>query len=130
MTSSATSSIKQTLEAYLAGRAKADRVVAVVAETYYGKGERGTREALRPLMEVIERAHPGIVALAGAPQRPGFSVQLAERPFPKEYEAAFRQAVEVVVGSATEAGEGAGAPGVGWLGRLVGAIRRLFSAST
>jgi hypothetical protein len=127
MTSSATSSIKQTLEAYLAGRLKAERVVGAVAEVYYGEGGKGKREGLRPLMEVIERAHPGVVALSGAPERPGFSVQLAERPFPKEYEAALRRAAEAVVGSAPEAVRGA--PEVGWLGRLVGAIRRLFSAS-
>ena len=132
MTSSATSSIKQTLEAYLAGRLKAERVVAVVAEAYYGDGGKGKREGLRPLMEIIERAHPGVVALAGAPERPGFSVQLAERPFPKEYEAALRRAVEAAVGSAPEAvGEGrVEGPEGGWLGRLVGAIRRLFSASS
>jgi hypothetical protein len=129
MTSSATSSIKQTLEAYLAGRLKAERVVGAVAEVYYGDGGKGKREGLRPLMEVIERAHPGVVALAGTPggERPGFTVQLAERPFPKEYEAALRRAAEAVVGSAPEAARGA--PEVGWLGRLVGAIRRLFSAS-
>jgi hypothetical protein len=135
MTSSAPSSIRETFEAYLAGRVKAERVAAVVAEAYYGGGAGGTgkQEGLRPLMEIIERAHPGIVTLAGAPQRPGYSVQLAERPFPKECEAALRQAVEVAVGSAPPppaAVRGEGGAESGWLGRLVGAIRRLFSASS
>src|SRR6266480_4652555 len=47
MTSFATSSIRPVLEAYLAGRVKAERVVAEVANRYYGEGGRGRGEGGR-----------------------------------------------------------------------------------
>jgi hypothetical protein len=52
---------------------------------------------LRPLVEIIERAHPGVVELVGSSERPGFAVRVAERPFPKRYEAELRQAVQALL---------------------------------
>jgi len=94
---------------------------------------------LKALMEIIERAHPGIVELAGTPDKPGFGVRLAERPFPKEYEAALRAAVEAVLVGAQHPAplhgtaptrSNAASPNPGFVARLFVAIRRLFSAST
>ncbi len=54
-------------------------------DAYYRDGGSGKREALRPLIDVIERAAPGVVELAAAGDTPGFRVRLAERPFPERY---------------------------------------------
>ncbi len=125
MTSFATSSIRPVLEGYLAGRVKAERVVAEVASRYYGEGGRGKGEALRPIVNVIERAAPGVVELAGAANRPGFLIKAAERPFPREYETQLRLAVELVLGGGGK-GEG-GAPGQGgFIARVLAAIRGVF----
>jgi len=115
------------LEAYLAGRVKAERVVAEVANRYYGEGGRGKGEGLRPIVEVIERAAPGVVELAGAANRPGFQIKAAERPFPREYETQLRVAVELVLGEGGR-GMGEGAPPVqgGFLARMLAAVRRVF----
>jgi len=125
--SSASSAVRATLEAYLAGRAKAERVVAEVAVRYYGEEGRGKGEGLRPIVEVIERAAPGVVELAAAANRPGFLIKAAERPFPREYETQLRVAVQVVLGSG-EWGEGSEAsvrtPGL--LSRMLAAIRGVF----
>ena len=77
---------------------------------------------MKPLMEIIERAHPGVVHLTGSAEKPGFAVRLAERPFPKEFEPALRAAVEALLGDVP--------PNPGFVARLFGAIRRLFTAST
>src|SRR2546425_3964196 len=103
--SSASSAVRTTLEAYLAGRVKAERVVTEVATAYYRDERRGMRDELRPIVEVIERAAPGVVELAAAANRPGFLIKAAERPFPREYETQLRVAVQVVLGSG-ERGEG------------------------
>ncbi len=127
MTSSATSSIRPVLEGYLAGRVKAERVVAEVASAYYREERREKRDGLRPIIEVIERAAPGVVELEGAANRPGFLITAAERPFPREYETQLRVAVELVLGD-----EGWGmrdeAPQVrgGLLARMLAALRRVF----
>src|SRR2546422_1037607 len=127
MTSSATSSIRPVLEGYLAGRVKAERVVAEVASAYYKDERREKRDGLRPIIDVIERAAPGVVELAGAASRPGFLIKAAERPFPREYETQLRVAVQVVLGSG-ERGEGSEAlvrtPGL--LSRMLAAIRGVF----
>jgi len=134
--SSATSPVRAVLEGYVAGRVKAERVVEAVAAAYYNR-ERGagSRERLRPVMEVIERAHPGTIELTAAAEKPGFAVRLAERPFPKEYEGALREAVRV----ALEGGQfsaprsssfRAPLPAPGLLSRLYTAVRRFFTAST
>lgn len=125
--SSATSRVRDTLQGYVAGRLRAEAVVAAVAEAYYREGG-GQREALRPVLDVVERAAPGVVELARADAGPGFQVRLAGREFPREYEAELRRAAQVVLG----AGPGpqrSGAPSPGLLRRLVAAMRRLFSAS-
>jgi hypothetical protein len=80
-------------------------------------------------MEIIERAHPGVIELAGTAEKPGFAVRLAERPFPREFEPALRAAVETVLVRAQHAAP-LRAPNPGLVARLVGAIRRLFTAST
>ena len=60
----ASSPVDPLLEAYAAGRAKATEVVAAVAAACYGDAGRRTRDRLRPLLDVIERAAPGVVELA------------------------------------------------------------------
>ena len=99
----------------------AEQLVSVVAGAYYGEAGRGTREGLRPLIEIIERAHPGVVELAGSGEKPGFAVRLAERPFPKRYEQELRQAVQAI---ATRPPSPVSRPGL-WE-RVVRAVRRLF----
>ncbi len=129
MSSATSSTVKETLAAYLAGRAKAERVVAEVAREFYGEGGRGKGEGLRPIIEVIERAHPGVVELAAAGDRPGYAIRLAERPFPKTFDAALRTAVERVL-SGAPAADTTAAPSQsrgGFFSRLVQAIRRVFS---
>lgn len=130
--SSASSPVRAVLEDYVAGRVKAERVVAAVAGAYYGEGGRGTGEGLRPIVEIIERAHPGIIELAGTPDKPGFAVRLAERPFPKEYEGQLRKATETVLGSGLSVGPTrppSPVPSPGLLSRLYTAIRKFFTAS-
>jgi hypothetical protein len=110
----------------VAGRVKAERVVAAVAEAYYGRDAGGgMRDALRPVVEIIERAHPGVIELAASADAPGFAVRGAERPFPKEYEESLRTAVANALG--THPASRISHPG--FIGRLVGVIRRLFTAS-
>src|SRR2546429_9510468 len=88
------SSVRQELEDFVAGRVKAERLVIAVAAEYYRDTGNGKREALRPLIDVIDRASPGIVELGIAPGGTGFEVRLAERPFPRQYEAELRRAAE------------------------------------
>jgi hypothetical protein len=131
--SSATSPVRTVLEGYVAGRVKAERVVEAVAAAYYGEGGSGKGEGLKSLMEIIERAHPGVVELAGTADKPGFGVRLAERPFPKEYEADFREAVQAVLGRGVSDARTlptSPVPLPGLLSRLYTAVRRLFTAST
>jgi hypothetical protein len=94
---SGSSPVKEALEAYVAGRVKAERLVVAVAAEYYRDTRNGKRETLRPLIDVIDRASPGIVELGTATGGPGFDVRLAERPFPKQYEAQLREAAEAVL---------------------------------
>ena len=112
------------LSAYLAGQLTTEQFVAAVTAEYYGEPGAGSREKLRPLIDIIERAHPGIVHLSGNGERPGFAVRLAERPFPKRYEPELREAVARAVPAS---GSSLRAPGV-WA-RILRAIRRVFSAS-
>jgi hypothetical protein len=79
------SPVRRELEEYVAGRGGAARLVTAVMDAYYRDGGSGKREALRPVIDVIERAAPGVVELAAAGDAPGFKVQLAERPFPERY---------------------------------------------
>ena len=130
--------INETLEGYVAGRVKADRLAIAVAAAYYGReGVRGIRDGLGPLIEIIDRASPGIVELGGVDGADGgqrFDIRLAERSFPKQYEQELRRAVEAYLASHRTTGvigvspaPANSTPGV--FTRLVGAIRRLFSGS-
>ena len=126
----ASSPVRDALEGYVAGRIKAERLVIAVATAYYGGEEgRGKGEELQPLIDVIDRASPGIVELGSVASQPGFAVQLAERPFPKQYEAELRRAAEAYLGQET-AGEGGRGKGKGVIARMLGAIRRLVGPST
>src|SRR2546425_11197625 len=94
---SGSSPVKEALESYVAGRVKAERLVRAVAAEYYRDTRNGKRETLRPLIDVIDRASPGIVELGSAAGGPGFELRLAERPFPREHEAELRRAAESVL---------------------------------
>jgi hypothetical protein len=122
MTSSAVS-VNSVLADYVAGRVPAAQLVSAVATAYY-KGD-GRREMLRPVMEIIERAHPGIVELSASDEKPGFAVRLAERPFPKQWEPALREAAASVSGTAANTPP---LPAPGFFRRVFRAIRKLFNA--
>jgi hypothetical protein len=128
--SSATSDVRQTLEGYLAGRVQAERVVEAVSDAYYKEPGARSRERLRAIMHVIERAHPGVVELTGSPERPGYAVRLKERPFPKEHEARLRQAIEGALAEMPAPTPSSPPPTPGLWARLSSAMRRLFTAST
>jgi hypothetical protein len=122
---SASSPVKDALESYVAGRVKAERLVIAVSTEYYREARDGRREALQPLIDVIDRASPGIVELGTVQGGSGFDVRLAERPFPKQYEAELRRAAEACLGR----GETGGPATPGFIARIVAAARRLFSPS-
>jgi len=94
---SGSSPVRDALESYLAGRVKAERLVIAVSAEYYQEARDGRREALQPLIDVIDRASPGIVELGTVQGGSGFAISLAERPFPKQYEAELRRAAEAVL---------------------------------
>jgi hypothetical protein len=91
------SSIRRELEGFVAGRVKAERLVIAVAAAYYRDSRNGNRESLRPLIDVIDRASPGIVELGIVAGGAGFEIRLAERSFPKEYESELKRAAEAVL---------------------------------
>ena len=101
------SPVKEALESYLAGRVKAERLVIAISAEYYREARDGRRDALQPLIDVIDRASPGIVELGTATGGPGFDIRLAERPFPKQHEAELRRAAEMVL-------SGCGMRDAGW----------------
>src|SRR5436309_2349135 len=74
---SVSSPVKVALESYVAGRLKAERLVIAVSAEYYREARDGRREALQPLIDVIDRASPGIVELGTATGGPGFDIRLA-----------------------------------------------------
>jgi hypothetical protein len=130
--SSATSPVRDALEGYVAGRVNAERLVAVVTGAYYGARGPGTGDSLKPLMDVIDRAHPGVVELSASGDGPGFAVRLADRPFPKAYEAELRRVVEqTLTGAAAGLDRRPPAPGRGprFWSRIYTAVRSLFIAS-
>lgn len=111
---------------YLAGRVPAERVVAAVAEAYY-QGRGAERERLRPVLDVIERAAPGVAGLARTEGGAGFDIRLVERPFPAGEEARLRSAIAGAL--AALGGEAAPLePAAGLLSRMLRVVRRLFSA--
>jgi hypothetical protein len=124
MTSSAIS-VNAVLADYVAGRVPAAELASAVATAYYGKRGAGSEEWLRPVMDVIERAHPGIVELTASSDKPGFAVRLAERPFPKQWEPALRDAAASVSGTASHHSP---LPTPSLFTRLVRAIKKIFSA--
>lgn len=124
--SSATSPVREALEGYLAGRVTAERVVAVVAEAYYGEAGDGRREALRPVVEIFERAAPGGVELARSDARAGFDIKPREREFPKQYESDLRAAARAALSALVQRGAARGPASPGMLARLVLALRRLL----
>jgi len=91
------SSIRRELEGFVAGRVQAERLVIAVSAAYYRDSRNGNRETLQPLIDVIDRASPGIVELGIVSGGAGFEIKLAERPFPREYEPELRRAAEAVV---------------------------------
>src|SRR5213595_3499179 len=101
------SSVRREVEGFVAGRVKAERLVIAVAAAYYREAGNGKRETLRPLIDVIDRASPGIVEVGIVPGGAGFDIRLAERPFPKQYEAQLREAAETVL-------SGCGMRDAGW----------------
>ena len=148
--SSASSAARELLAAYVAGKIPASRLVPAIAAEYYRSPHRNTREALRPVMDVIERAAPGIVRLArnesgiggvGGGGPGGFDVQLAERPFPETFETPLREAAAGVLAGAWRDAGGEAPPAaplskalpaqevVGFWARVLARVRRLFSAS-
>lgn len=119
------------LTAYLTGQLTAEQLVAAVTAEFYQNGRNGKRETWRPILDVVERAHPGVVELTASEQQPGFDVRLAERPFPKRYEAELRRAVEMVLHTLPASGvpfPAEAATKRGFLDRIVAAVRKLFNA--
>src|SRR2546430_45796 len=108
--------------------------MAVAAEYYRDTGN-GKREPLRPLIDVIDRASPGIVELGVAPGGSGFEIRPAERPFPKEWEPELRRAAETVLSGCgmRDAGcvnSAAAAHPASRISHLVSWIRSLFSRAS
>ena len=123
------SPVRRELEEYVAGRGGATRVVAAVMDAYYREAGSGKREALRPVIDVIERAAPGVVELAAAGDTPGFRVRLAERPFPERYANDLRAAAGIVLQAWSPDVEvpvlpAASPPARGLVHRVLGVIRR------
>src|SRR6266571_5181319 len=126
-------SVNSALADYTAGRMTAQQLIGVVAAAYYGARDSGLGTRLKPLMELIERVQPGVVELSASAEKPGFGVRPAERPFPKRHERELREAVEMLVGAqhaAPQHDSPSVAPARSILSRLMGAVRRLFTAST
>jgi hypothetical protein len=119
-------SVRDALEGFVAGRVTAEQLVAAVTADYYGTRESGLGTRLKPLMEIIERAHPGVVELSGNGEKPGYAIRLAERPFPKRHEAELREAVQIIVGA--QPNPEPPAPNPGFIARIFRAIRNVFSA--
>ncbi|HEU5261646.1 MAG TPA: hypothetical protein VFU41_09520 [Gemmatimonadales bacterium] len=128
------SAVRETIAAYVAGRVEAERVVIAATVAYYGEGGKGEGqgegEALKPIIDIIDRASPGIVELGSVASNPGFEVRLAERSFPKQYEPDLRRAAQAVLATAWARGtgdEGRVRPArPGLVARLVKAIGRMF----
>jgi hypothetical protein len=129
----------------VAGRLAADRLVATVAGRFYGAAGRGEKEALRPVVELAERAAPGVVSLERREGGAGFDVKVVERTFPEDSVAALRGVAAAALAASwadpqpespspqpksLSPDPGPRSPSPSWLGRVVHAVRRLFSAST
>ncbi len=129
--SSASSAAKDLLAAYVAGRVSAVRLVPAIAIEYYRSPDAKHRAALRPVMDVIERAAPGVARLARTESGAGFDIQLAEWPFPEAFERSLKEAAAGALAQwGTAAPAGAAGTESGFWFRLIDRVRRLFSAST
>ncbi len=120
------SAVSEAVTGFLEGRVKPEHVVIAVAAAYYRDSRNGNREALLPLIDVIDRASPGIVELGIVSGGAGFEIRLAERPFPKEYEAELRRAAEAVLTGMGKRETGKVEPKKanrfwGWIRRMLGA---------
>jgi len=120
------SAVSEAVTGFLEGRVKPEHVVIAVAAAYYRDSRNGNREALQPLIDVIDRASPGIVELGIVSGGAGFEIRLAERPFPKEYEAELRRAAEAVLTGMGKRETGKVEPKKanrfwGWIRRMLGA---------
>jgi hypothetical protein len=130
MASSSSSATRALLEGFVAGRVPADRLVPAIAAEYYRAVDRRQREALQPVIEVIERAAPGIVKLSRTEGGAGFDIGLAGRPFSEAHATELRRAVESVL-AGWWGGTGASPQAApGFWSRLLRRVRGLFSAST
>jgi hypothetical protein len=125
--------VREALAEYIAGRVEADRLIAIVAAAYY-EG-RGTRDALQPLMDLVERVAPGVVALSKRDTTPGFGLILAERPFPRNHEPELRKVAEETLQRLPDSPRPSSpvpppvaSPRPNFLRRALAAIQRLFSA--
>lgn len=130
MASSSSSAAKELLAAYVAGRVPAVRLVPAIAVEYYHSPDARQRAALRPVMDVIERAAPGVARLARTESGAGFDIQLAERPFPATFEMSLKEAAAGALEQWGTPPPADTAAGSGFWGRLFDRVRRLFSAST
>lgn len=126
--SSATSPVRAALEDYVAGQVKAEDVARVVVDVYYRAADGRIRTALRPVLEVVERAAPGVVELSRHDGGPGFEVRLAERPFPARFEPELKRAAGLALAGlpadgawGTQDGNGT----MGWILRRIGRWVRL-----
>src|SRR5260370_32686121 len=108
--SAASSPVSDALASYVAGRIKSERVVIAVAAAFYGARGGRERRALQPLIDVIDRASPGIVELGSVAGGVGFEIRLAGRPFPRQYEAALPRAAELVLAASGGHAPGEAAP--------------------
>jgi len=127
------SAVSEAVTGFLEGRVKPEHVVIAVAAEYYRDSRNGNRETLQPLIDVIDRASPGIVELGIVSGGAGFEIRLAERPFPRQYEPELRRAAEAVLSGCgiRDAGcvnSAAAAHPASRITHLVSWIRRLFRA--
>ena len=130
MASSSSSAAKELLAAFVAGRVPAVRLVPAIAVEYYRSPDARQRAALRPVMDVIERAAPGVARLARTESGAGFDIQLAERPFPETFETSLKEAAaDALAGWGSAASAGVVGTGSGFWSRLIDRVRRLFNAS-
>ncbi len=126
------SSVRSVLEAFVAGRAPAERVAAAVAAAYF-TAPPAARAPLGAIVGIVEREAPGLVELAARSGGQGFELRPAGRPFPAGAEAELRSAARALLDTPWGVGaEPAEAPATagGWWVRLVRAVRRAFSAAS
>src|SRR6058998_950229 len=122
---SSATSVNEALAGYLAGRVTAEQLVGTVTAAYYRERGMGNGEWLKPVIEVIERAHPGVIELVGSAEQPGFAVRLADRPFPKKFDAELREVVAGVLNVGVTCPPSP-VPRPSLFTRIVRALRRVF----